>query len=304
LQRLSIGPTMSSVSAGALVELFLMSTVFRGSSVVLLVLYHGLFAGSRAAAAAPPGQLSSAREFSRESGWRPLFNGKDLSGWKFRNPRAKQVWVVCDLVRLDAAAPTRLVPVGQGGSPASALLCGGDGRGSDIMTAESFADYELHLEFTVPQGSNSGVYNRGLFEIQVFDSFGKPKLSFHDCGALYERAYPRENLARPPGEWQTFDITLKSKKLSLLWNGKPVYHEHDVRYGETDRDAFERLNQENARKPEELRVKLRAENGKYVGYFGEGATRAGLDGPDRPGPILLQGDHGPVAYRNILIRTL
>ena len=184
------------------------------------------------------------------------------------------------------------------------MLCGDDGRGSDIMTADSFGDYQLHIEFTVPKGSNSGVYNRGLFEIQVFDSFGKPKLGWHDCGALYERAFPRENLAKPPGEWQSYDITLKGKKLSLVWNGKPVYHDQDVRYGETDRDAFERLNQENASKPEALRVKLREENGRYVGYFGEGGTRSSLDGPDRPGPILLQGDHGPVAYRKIFIRSL
>ena len=172
------------------------------------------------------------------------------------------------------------------------------------MTEENFADYQLHLEFTVPKGSNSGVYNRGLFEIQVFDSFGKPKLGFHDCGSLYERAFPRENLSRPPGQWQTFDITLKGKKLTLRWNGKPVYEDQDVRFGETDRDAFIRLNQENAGKPPELQVKLQKEAGRYVGYFGEGGTRSSLDGPDRPGPILLQGDHGPVAYRNILIRTL
>jgi len=242
--------------------------------------------------------------FRAEDGWKPLFNGRDLSGWKFRNPGARKVWVVCDQVRLDEKDPARLVPIGAGGSPDSVMLCGDDGRGSDIMTAESFGDYQLHIEFTVPAASNSGVYNRGLFEIQVFDSFGKPKLGFHDCGALYERAYPRENLSRPPGEWQTYDIVLKGKKISLVWNGKTVYEDYDVRYGETDRDAFERLSKENASKPAALRVKLRKEDGKYVGYFGEGGTRASLDGPDRPGPILLQGDHGPVAYRRILIRPL
>jgi hypothetical protein len=256
----------------------------------------------------PPEEEAEARAqirtFRREDGWKPLFNGTDLSGWVFRNPRARKVWLVCDDVRLDPADPSRLVPVGKGGSESAAMLCGDDGRGSDIMTAESFTDYELHLEFTVPRGSNSGVYNRGLFEIQVFDSFGKAKLLWHDCGALYERAYPPENLARPPGHWQSFDITLRGKKLSLDWNGKEVYRDRDVRYGETDRQAFERLNQENARKPAELRVRLREENGRYVGYFGEGGTRSGLDGPDRPGPILLQGDHGPVAYRNIRIRPL
>jgi hypothetical protein len=245
-----------------------------------------------------------ANKFPAEAGWKPLFDGKDLTGWTFRNPRAKKVWIVCDQVRLDPADPTRLLPEGSGGPAGSVLLCGDDGRGSDIMTSDVFGDYQLHIEFTVPKGSNSGVYNRGLFEIQVFDSFGKPKLGWHDCGALYERAYPAENLAKPPGEWQSYDITLKGKKLSLLWNGKTVYEEKDVRYGETDRDAFERLNQENASKPPELQVKLRKENGRYIGFFGEGCTRSGLDGLDRPGPILLQGDHGPVAYRNILIRRL
>ena len=252
--------------------------------------------GSTTVAAAEAGSnATSTEEFPAESGWKPLFNGKDLTGWTFRNPRAKKVWVVCDRARLDVKDSTRLLPEGRGGSADSVLLCGDDGRGSDIMTREHFGDYVLHVEFTVPRGSNSGVYNRGLFEIQVFDSFGKHKLGWHDCGALYERAYPSENLAKPPGEWQKFDITLKGKKLSLIWNGKTVYQDKDVRYGETDREAFERLNQENSTRPPELQVKLREENGRYVGYFGEGGTRSGLDGaPDCPWkPILLQGRSWP-----------
>jgi hypothetical protein len=237
-------------------------------------------------------------------GWRPLFNGKDLSGWKPRNPNAKEVWRVCGDVRLDPANPARLEAVGPGGGPHATLLCGDDGRGSDLMTEEKFGDYELHLEFNVPKGSNSGVYNRGLFEIQIFDSHGVTRPAFHDCGALYERAVPKENLAKPPGEWQSYDITLKGKRLTLVWNGTTVYHDVDVRYGETDKAAFDRLNAENRSKPAELRVKLEQKDGKYVGYFGEGGTRSSLPGPDRPGPILLQGDHGPVAYRNIRIRPL
>ncbi len=97
---------------------------------------------------------------------------------------------------------------------------------------------------------------------------------------------------------------MRGKQLTLIWNGQTVFRDKDVRYGETDRAAFERLNQENLGKPEALRVRLREENGKYVGFFGEGGTRSGLDGPDRPGPILLQGDHGPVAYRKLYIRAL
>ncbi len=257
-----------------------------------------------------PGRAQSQAEkpragsFRAEDGWRRLFNGKVLSGWTPRNPDAKKVWLVCDEVNLDPTDSARLVPIGKGGASDAVMLCGEDGRGSDLMTQASFSDYQLHIEFNVPKGSNSGVYNRGLFEIQVFDSFGKDPIGFHDCGALYERAFPRVNLAKPPGQWQTFDITLKGKRLSLDWNGKPVYQDQDIRYGETDREAYERLKQENAHKPEPLRVNLREENGRYVGYFGDGGTRSGLDGPDRPGPILLQGDHGPVAYRNILIRPL
>jgi hypothetical protein len=275
----------------------------RRQSAIVLILGCTCSAGPPAVAE-PPSDEPPARSFRSEDGWRSLFNGKDLSGWTFRNPAAKKVWVVCDAVRLDPSDPARLVPSGKGGSSDAVMLCGDDGRGSDIMTVESFSDYQLHLEFNVPKGSNSGVYNRGLFEIQVFDSFGKPELGFHDCGSLYERAFPHENLSKPPGQWQSFDITLKGKKLSLTWNGKPVYQDQDIRYGETDREAFERLNRENAQKPEALRVKLREEKGRYVGYFGEGGTRGGLDGPDRPGPILLQGDHGPVAYRNLRIRPL
>ena len=237
-------------------------------------------------------------------GWRPLFNGHDLDGWTFRNPKAKKVWVVCDDVKLDPSDPTRLLPIGKGGGPNAVMLCGDDGRGSDIMTIEHFDDYELHLEFNVPKGSNSGVYNRGLFEIQVFDSFGVKQPAVHDCGTLYERAVPKENLAKPPGIWQSYDITLAGKRLTLDWNGKTVFKDIDVRYGETDKAAFERLTQENKNKPPALQVKLREENGRYVGFFGEGGTRSGLDGPDRPGPILLQGDHGPVAYRNLRIRPL
>ncbi len=239
-----------------------------------------------------------------DTGWQTLFNGRDLNGWTFRNPSAPNLWVVCDEVRLDPSDPTRLLPIGDGGGPDAVLLCGGDGRSSDIMTTEKFDDYELHIEFTVPQGSNSGVYNRGLFEIQIFDSFGVPHLAFHDCGALYERAIPPKNLAKPPGEWQSFDITLQAKKLTLVWNGELVFKEKDIRYGETDKAAFERLTAENAGKPPELRVKLEAKDGKYVGYFGEGGTRSGLSGPDRPGPILLQGDHGPVAFRHIRIQPI
>src|SRR4051794_15456391 len=72
-----------------------------------------------------------AEEPPASEGWRSLFNGKDFTGWKLRNPNAQKTWVICDDVRLDPANPARLRPVGAGGTPHAAMLCGGDGRGSD-----------------------------------------------------------------------------------------------------------------------------------------------------------------------------
>jgi hypothetical protein len=255
-----------------------------------------------------PAVIAQQREAAKlpppdKDGWIALFNGRDLTAWKFKHPEAKKVWIACNGVKLDPNDPARLVPDDSADGP-PALLCGDDGRGSDLLTEHDFYNYELHIEFTVPKGSNSGIYNRGLYEIQVFDSYGKDELGFHDCGGLYERAKPARNLSKPPGEWQTFDIKMQGRKLSLKWNGVDVYKDHDVRYGETDKDAFERLTGENANQPPELRVKLQEKDGRYLGYFGNGGTRASLPGVDRPGPILLQGDHGPVAYRNIKIRPL
>ncbi|MGZ3337855.1 MAG: family 16 glycoside hydrolase, partial [Isosphaeraceae bacterium] len=91
-----------------------------------------------------------AEQYSSRDGWKPLFNGNNLAGWKYRNPDAKKVWVVCDDVRMDPSNPGKLLPVGSGGSPATALLYGDDGRGSDIMTDEALADYQLHMNLSVP----------------------------------------------------------------------------------------------------------------------------------------------------------
>src|SRR4051812_26267906 len=101
-----------------------MNALTRRSALAALTFGFGL--GGR-----PPAGLSSclAGEGPEPADvWRPLFNGKDLSGWTFRNPGAKKVWVVCDDVKLDPADPTRLLPVGKGGGPGAAMLCGGDGR--------------------------------------------------------------------------------------------------------------------------------------------------------------------------------
>ena len=197
---------------------------------------------------------------------------KIFSGWTPRNPAARKVWIVCREVQLDPSDSARLLPVGEGGTPDAVMLCGDDGRGSDLMTTESFSDYQLHLEFNVPKGSNSGVYNRGLFEIQVFDSFGKEPIGFHDCGALLRAGFsPGE-----PGE--------AAGPLAVVRHhaqGKEALSELERQAGLSgsryplwrDRSRGVRASQpRKCAQPGPLRVNLRETNGRYVGYFGDVGT--------------------------------
>lgn len=116
-----------------------------------------MLTGSIAAATEPPQSTSTAQQFPAQEGWKTLFNGKDLTGWIARNPRAKKLWVVCDQVRLDPVDPGRLLPVGTGGSADSVLVCGEDGRGSDIMTEQTFGDYQLDTSARGERGRVSTV---------------------------------------------------------------------------------------------------------------------------------------------------
>lgn len=166
------------------------------------------------------------------------------------------------------------------------LICDRPHGGNDIYTEQKFMDFELHIEFQAT--SNSGVYLQGRYEIQVDNSQGaKPKivekdgkkiesLDSHQCGAIYGRIAPSKNMAKSPKEWQSFDVIFRSARgtaakvnqkarVTLIWNGEKVIDDEEI----------------------------------------EGPTGAALDGNvTEPGPLLLQGDHGKVAYRNIRIRPL
>jgi len=210
-----------------------------------------------------------------------LFNGKDLTGWKLRtsNDQTKATWKVVSEVKLDKANPKELVGTGEGGAADAAMFRGKIAHGSDIMTEEEFGDCELHIEFMVPQGSNSGVYLMGQYEIQVLDSFGKPdnRLSPGDCGGIYSTKAPSVNASKAPGEWQAFDVVFRAprfdaagkktenaKFISVKYNGKAIHENVEVKGG-----------------------------------------TGGQIGPEKAtGPIMLQGDHGIVAYRNITIKPL
>jgi hypothetical protein len=136
--------------------------------------------------------------------------------------------------------------------------------GADIMTEERFLNFELRYEYMIPKNGNSGVYLRGRYEVQIDDNFGKPP-HVNDDGAIYGQIAPRENATSPPGQWNDMRITLIGRNVTIVQNGKRTIDQKDI-----------------AR-----------------------PTPGALDkNIDAPGPIYLQGDHGPVTFRNIRIRRI
>jgi hypothetical protein len=207
-----------------------------------------------------------------------LFNGKDLTGWKLRNPDAKDTWVVVSDVKLDPADPKKLAGSGSGGNEHGVLFRQPVAHGSDLITEKTFGDCELHIEFMVPRGSNSGVYLMGEYEVQIFDSFGKQKVAPSDCGGIYITKAPSENASKAPGEWQTFDITFRAPRFDA--GGKKT---------------------ENAKF-----IKV-VHNGKTIHENVEAPKPTGSElpgGEKKVGPLFLQGDHGIVAFRNIRITPM
>src|SRR6185295_1202024 len=128
-----------------------------------------------------------------------------------------KTWKIVSKVSL-ADNPAHLKGEGDGADGEPILLRQQIGHGSDAYTEESYGDVQVHVEFMVPKGSNSGIYLMGQYEVQVFDSFGKDKLTQGDAGAIYSARAPEKNFAKAPGEWQTFDITFRAPR--FYENGK------------------------------------------------------------------------------------
>jgi hypothetical protein len=222
--------------------------------------------------------------FLIEDGWKALFNGPDLGGWRPQDGKPS-TWFTARGVIWDRFRPTvlRAVPI-----PGDRLINGPQGRTANLVTAEKFGDVELYLEFMVSKGSNSGVYLHGLYEIQVFDSYGstEPPAS-SDCGGVYHQwidnkgvggSAPSRSVSRPPGQWQSFYIFFQAPRFDAA--GKKTSNAKFVRVIHNGFSV-----QENVEVP--------------------GPTRAHMNHAEAPlNPLMLQGDHGPVAYRNIYIRPL
>jgi hypothetical protein len=180
---------------------------------------------SVAAIAADTGSLPEA-PFGTEKGWIPLLNGRDLSGWRF-DPGADKVasgtgeWFTATSVFWSPEAPERLAAVGASGP---IIVNGLTNRTMNLVTERKFGDFELYLEFLLAKKSNSGVYHHGLYEVQVFDSYGSTApLTFSDAGGIYQRwangkgfggNAPARNAARPPGQWQYFRTRFRAPDAS------------------------------------------------------------------------------------------
>lgn len=164
-----------------------------------------------------------------------IFNGLNLDGW--HASKKKNQWVAENGIMKSLQS------------------------GANIITDQTFNDFKLHIEFRYPEGSNSGVYLRGRYEIQVEDNRGQEPLSTF-FGGIYGFITPNEMAAKAPGEWQTYDVTLVGRMVTVVANGKKIITDQII----------------------------------------PGITGGALDSKEgEPGPIMLQGDHGPVEYRNIII---
>lgn len=137
--------------------------------------------------------------------------------------------------------------------------------GNDIGTAGTFKDFELKLEYKTVKDGNSGVYLRGRVEIQVLDSFGKNPPGKGDDGAIYDQFPPKENASKPVGEWNALEVSYVGDVVNAKLNGKVIQDKQQV-------------------------VKVTG-----------GALPGGVN---EAGSLMLQGNHGKVWYRNIMIKSL
>ncbi|MFS4467662.1 DUF1080 domain-containing protein [Maribacter sp. 2210JD10-5] len=166
-----------------------------------------------------------------------IFNGKNLDGWKA--DRENQ-WQVVDGILTSSKS------------------------GANLITEEKFTDFKLHAEFRYPEDSNSGIYLRGRYEIQIADNIGLEPSSIY-FGGIYGLLTPNENAAKKAGEWQTYDITLNGRRVTITANGKTIISEQNI----------------------------------------PGMTGGALDNDEAaPGPIMIQGDHGPVEFRVLEITPI
>jgi hypothetical protein len=172
-----------------------------------------------------------------------------MDGWKLTDANAKSGWSVENGVMTNN-------PKQEEGKPHINY--------GNIRTVAEFEDFNIKLETNIPKGGNSGVYLRGIYEIQVADTAGRG-LDSHNMGGLYSRITPKVSAEKPAGEWQTMDITLCDRHLTVKLNGQMLIDNEPIM----------------------------------------GCTGGALWSDEfKPGPIYLQGDHTGINYRNIVLTPI
>jgi len=213
----------------------------------------------------------TARAADKSKAVNPL--GRDLGGWKCNGSLEDSKWAV-GVAKIDPDNERRLVVEPLGDAAPELITCEGHGR--DIYTEQKFGDCVIELEVMVPLGSNSGIYLMGEYEVQVLDSYGREQVGPGDIGGLYGAQAPSQNAAKQPGEWQKFVIDFKAP----CFDGDK----------KTANAVFRKVT---------LNGKVIHENVEM-----QQQTPGGVAGKEAPtGPLMFQGNHGGVAYRNIKIHV-
>ncbi len=214
-------------------------------------------------------------------GWTVLSQSLGNDVWR----TGKGAWFIAGDAKMDPANPKLLVGVpGEG-----VIINGPTGRTGNLVSKKDFGDVEFHCEFLIPKGSNSGVKFENVYEIQIFDSYGRKTLNGGDCGGIYPRAEllptyhhldegyaPLVNACKAPGEWQTLDVIFLAPRFD-----------------------------ESGKKTASAKIVKAVLNGQVIHKDREVPCPTGNNWskPEKPrGPIMLQADHGPVAFRNIRAR--
>jgi hypothetical protein len=188
------------------------------------------------------GMRSPAMKRSAPTAWtdpEPLFNGKDLAGWEpIGNPAASH-WKVEDGLLLNTA------------------------HGANLKSTRKFEDFKVHYEVNCPDDGNSGFYLRGRYEVQIEYEPLTSNPPERRIGSIYGRIAPQPELPRAPGQWETFDVTLVGRMVTVVHNGDTVIDHKEI----------------------------------------EGITGGALDANEgEPGPFYIQGDHtGGLKFRNIAV---
>ncbi|MCB1275196.1 DUF1080 domain-containing protein [Prosthecobacter sp.] len=180
-----------------------------------------------------------------------LINGRDLTGWRASNPAKKNGWSVRDGILCNDTPKTDFSAYGEH---------------TNLRSDAEFEDFQLHIEYRLPPetGGNSGIYLRGMYEVQVTHRDSKMQ-GINGPGAVFGRITPTHNAGKPAGEWDVLDITLVNRHITVVLNGDKVINNQPV-----------------------------------PGCTG-GALKSDVI---QPGPIYLQGDHTSVQYRNLLLRPV